>query len=521
MSIRIYRMDEMRALEAAADRAGYSYDEMMERAGIGVAEHVAALLAEQPGPVAVLAGPGNNGGDALVAARRLAALGHSVRVLPWRRPVDDPRLISATAAGAHERALPDSITPEEVARWLQGAVVLVDGLFGTGLSRPIEGPAAALLDGLRAAAAPPSERRVQVVAVDLPSGLTGDHGAVDPHTVPATVTVTFAGPKLALFSPAAAEVVGQIEVAPLGIPAPVRQGHPGVAELLTPGTLRSRLLSRSLSGHKGTFGTVLVVGGHRRYVGAPALSARAAGRSGAGLVTLAVPEAIYPLLAAQTGLQSATWLPLPTDPARAVGDIARAAVGADALVVGPGLGAGQPGRELARRLLLDGPAALPPVVVDADGLNALAEQDGWWRDAASPLVLTPHPGEMARLLGRERNQIQTDRLSTALEAATRFGEIVVLKGAFTIVAAPDGRAGIVPVATSALARAGTGDILAGMIGALLATGHPPYDAAAIGATVHAAAGLRLALPTARAALSSDLLHHLPAAWADFERTEPS
>ncbi|MDQ4075578.1 MAG: NAD(P)H-hydrate dehydratase [Chloroflexota bacterium] len=556
----IYTIEQMQALERAADEAGHSYDAMMEAAGRGVARAVDSWLGEEAGEgthVLVLVGPGNNGGDGLVAAREWARRQYSVAAYVWKREESDPLVRAARRNRVTILQAEHDDGEKILRRALARADVVIDALFGTGLSRPIEGKPAAVLDVLREERE--EKRRVEsltwinrperelrthrpvLIAVDVPSGLHGDSGEVDNATVAADLTITFAGPKLGMLTDKGAQVLGELVVADIGIPEEVKSRVESQAQLLTPLLAASLLPERPPSGHKGTFGTTLVIGGSVNYVGAPALSALGAGRSGAGLVTLGVPTPVQPMLAARPDLTTATWLLLPHDMgvlrATAIEVLEESLNKADALVLGPGLGGevathrfvwalfgveseeskqptigfvprGQPLAAPSKKI------KLPPTVVDADGLNALAaREDAWWDEIDTALVLTPHPGEMGRLLDREVREVQADRLATVQEAATRFGQVVVLKGAYTVVAAPDGRASIAPYANDALAKAGAGDVLGGMIGALLGQGVEPYDAARVAVVAHGLAGERVrALKGSQGVIASDLLDVLPEVW---------
>lgn len=520
--MRLYTIEQMRELERRADEAGHSYDSMMALAGGAVARAAAALggsVGTHPLSIVVLAGPGNNGGDGLVAARELAMAGHRVTVAIWNRAATDPRVEMVEHAGATLLAAIEGARMEPLEQALAGVDLVIDALFGTGLSRPIEGVPARLLRLITAVRQPGT--RFKLLAVDCPSGLDGASGDVDPLTVRADLTVTFAGPKVGMISRAAAEVVGEIRVADIGIPDQILESVEWEATWLTRSDAALLTPHRSAGGHKGSFGTLAVVGGSRSYIGAPGLSALAAGRSGCGLVTLAIPEAIHLALAAHDGLSAFTWLPLGDDVATALRD---ALERVDAFVIGPGLGTTPWARRLTYLALGLGEDALSrdaaiPAVVDADALNALAARDDeWWAGLERSLVLTPHPGEMGRLLRREIGDDGAARLDAAREAAARFGQVVVLKGAFSVIATPEGVTSVSPFATSALARAGTGDVLAGIIGALLAQGLSPRVAATLGVLAHGLAGLRMAESTGpTGALASDLPGYLPAVWRELER----
>jgi NAD(P)H-hydrate epimerase len=518
--MRLYTASEMRALEAEADAQGLPYAEMMENAGRGVAEVVLGRLEDPSGhKVVVLAGAGNNGGDGLVAAHYLANAGLAVTVY-LTRPADeaDPKV---KRLRAHMLLIADAVNDQRgrvLNNLLQSSTVIVDALVGTGARLPLGGVPAEILHALTRVLDQRHTRPV-VVAVDCPSGLDCDTGSVDPAAVPADLTVTFAGPKRGHLAFPGAEVVGDLVTVDIGIP-PALAGQRGIA-LITPDWVAAHRPARPRDSHKGTYGTVTVLGGCLAYPGAPLLAARASYRVGAGLVRLAVPRTIWGALV--PGLAEAIWCPL-TDEVGAIAAEATADLGpvlpdTDALVLGPGLGrAAATVRFVAR--LLDQPEAaarslgfgrgapavpdavpLPRrVVVDADGLRALADLDAWPARLPAESVLTPHPGEFAALTGLTTQAVQAARIERASQAAKDWGHVVVLKGAYTVIAAPDGRVALLPFATSALAKAGTGDVLSGAIGGLLAQGLAPFEAACVGGGLHGAAAERLAARVGEAGL---------------------
>ncbi len=507
--MKIVTSTQMRALEEGAERAGTSTDALMENAGLEVARSVRRVLGVVVGThTLVLVGKGNNGGDGLVVARRLRSWGGRVAIcLVGGRPDHDHKLAPVLAQNTSIIA---PGTPELRAA-LASADIVVDAVLGTGRSRPIEGALEALL---RDVAAEKSKRpSLRLLAVDLPSGVDADTGSVDPACAGADVTVVLGRPKAGLYRFPGAEAAGVVEIADIGLPPGLDSDIP--VDLMTPGWAASALPSRPLSGHKGTFGRVLVAAGSRSYLGAAALAVGGAGRVGAGLVTLAAPgslqAALAPLAVEATHLlldEAAPGVHSPTAARQVLDEGAKCR----ALLVGSGIGQAPETREMLRALLLSG-EPLPPTVIDADGLNFLAQHDGWWGRLSGPTVLTPHPGEMARLTGLSTSDVQRDRTAGALEAAGRWGCVVVLKGAYTVVASPDGRAAVSPFANPALATAGTGDVLAGAVAGLLAQGLDPRDAAALGVYLHGAAA-EIAAPDGRAGLlASDLLPALPRAIA--------
>ncbi|GIW10169.1 MAG: bifunctional NAD(P)H-hydrate repair enzyme Nnr [Dehalococcoidia bacterium] len=502
----IVTAEEMRAAEQWCEAHGITTEVLMDRAGRAVAEAVLALLAERPGPVVVVVGPGNNGGDGLVAAERLARAGVPVTVAHVPRKLDpDHPLRAAREAPLRLIGLGLPGGPDELRLALRDAVVVVDALLGTGVSRPLSGLVA---DAARCLAGRPRESRL--VAVDLPSGLQSESGAVDPLTPRADLTLTLGAPKVGCYLPPGQRYVGELRVADIGIP---REAFAGVRrQALTAEHAAALLPERPVDGHKGTFGKVLVVGGSERYLGAPLLTAAAVLRVGAGLVVLATARPAYERLAGR--LLEATYLPLPTTGEGTLADTAGQVMlraieeeGVDAVVLGPGLGRSLAVSRLLSELL---PRLTLPTLIDADGLNVLAELEQWPALLPARCVLTPHPGEAARLLRSSVRAVEQDRLAAAA-ALTHGRAVVVLKGAHTIVQQPDGALALFPLANPALGSGGTGDVLSGLIGGLLAQGLAPAAAAALGVYLHAAAAQRWSRAHGDAGLlASDLLAEIPA-----------
>jgi NAD(P)H-hydrate epimerase len=518
--MKLVTIDEMRRLEAEADAAGVSYATMMEHAGRAVTEAILARVDPKTASVVVLVGPGNNGGDGLVAARHLADAGATVKVYCLKPPDEsDSKVIELRNRSIFlVDAENDTLRESRVLKHsLGGATVVVDALFGTGARLPLRDKAAQVLRQCRGG---PGVRPPYVVAVDCPSGTNCDTGEVDSNTIKADLTVTFGAAKIGQYKFPAADYVGELLVADIGW-----ANLPGLKaitlELADAARAKAALPERRRDAHKYTFGKALVVAGSKNFVGAAYLAGAAAYRAGTGLVTLAVPESIQPMLAAQ--LPEATWLPLP-DSAGAIAESAAEVVRgqlnkADALILGPGFGMAEPTLNFLRALLADF-RSLAGVwrfgsLVDADGLRLLAQIENWPDLLPKPAVLTPHPGEMAALTGLSKEEIQSDRLGVARKFAAQWGHVVLLKGAFTVVAAPDGKAAIEPFATPALAKAGSGDVLSGLIGGLLAQGAPPFEAAVAGAFIHGRAAeiATEALGTPVSIVASDLLKTIPKAIA--------
>jgi NAD(P)H-hydrate epimerase len=500
----------MGALEERAAGQGRPPPVLMEEAGLAVAQEVWVNLGAVPErKVVVLVGPGNNGGDGLVAARHLQDWEANVVVyMLAARGEDDANLEQLVERGVTTAIASDDDGLKKLDDALAGADCIIDALLGTGRARPIEGLLASVLD--RVSATRDAAHRPPVIAVDLPTGVDCDTGAADPRALRADATVALGCSKFGLHTLPGADYAGRVEVVDIGLPAAAVDALP--VELLNARWVRERLPERPANANKGSFGRVLVVAGSKLYVGAARLAALGALRSGAGLVTVACSASVQPLIAG--GLTEATYLPLPDADgfvaASAAVEVARASGAYDVLLLGPGLGPG-PGPEAFVRQLL---CSLPDdvnVVVDADGLNALAKLPHWWERIAARCVLTPHPGEHARLTRSTVDAVQGDRLTSARDAASLWGKTVVLKSAHTVIAAADGNnAAVNPYANPALASAGTGDVLAGAIAGLVAQGLAPFDAAACGSYLHAAAaeGLRGDLGDA-GLLAGDLLLELP------------
>lgn len=481
---------QMRELEQAAVEAGSSEAQLMEEAGLAVAQEGWMLLGTLEGRrIVVLAGPGNNGGDGLVAARHLADWGAEVLVyLPKGHrhkerfsELDDRQI--PIIDGSEDPAL------SQLDGLLAGADLVIDALLGIGQERPLDpqeaiGAALAKLAVARAGYQPP-----KLIAVDLPTGVNADSGAVDPLAVEPDMTVTFGLPKVGMYQAPASTMLGKVQVIDIGIPKAAQEAVK--LELLTTRWVRANLPERPDDANKGTFGNVLVAGGSRRYSGAVQLAATAAYRAGAGLVTVAAPEGVVDRIAG--AVAEATWLPQTADENGALpGETAKTLRNEwrtfRAAVVGPGLSDTPETRAFIWASLPDLADLERGAVIDADALNALASlPDGPERVPANA-ILTPHPGELARLMQTSVADVQARRLEIAGEAAIKFGCCVVLKGAHTVVAGADGRVSLSPFANPLLATAGSGDVLAGMIGGYLAQGAEPFEAACLGVYLHGATG---------------------------------
>lgn len=609
--MKIVNVAQMRRIEQAADAGGHSYHNMMEFAGHAVATACHALIAPNvEAPVLVLVGPGNNGGDGVVAARYLMEFGHPITLYIWKRDTrrdDNFHLLKRKRRGVTIWYADNDPDLTRLREELRQADVVVDALLGVGITRPIEGRLAEILkvareelearrnpsfaegdepgpnllrfpvmetlslglnlehdlrpapDGFEdddfeddefegenaeideesdeeteeEAAEEPDEEdeewqaedeepsmlpwpRPTIVAVDCPSGLNCDTGALDAASLAADLTITFALPKWGHLQHPGAAACGLLAVADIGIASELSEDVR--TELIEWRQVSGWLPNRPPDAHKGTFGRALIAAGSLNYTGAAYLSSLAALRAGAGLVTLAVPAPLHAVLAA--ALPEITWLPLAggdgVHNAAGAAKLLAAAPSYDALLVGPGLTTGEDARAFIAAVFgsggLDRTAWRGRLVVDADALNILATETDWPARLPPSAILTPHPGEMARLTGASPAEINAGRIETAQRFAEAWGHIVVLKGAHTVIAEPGGRTAVLPFAMSVLATAGSGDVLAGAIVAMLAQGLPPYEAAVCGAYLHGQAGLIVLRGQGGAgAVARDFIAHFPEA----------
>lgn len=485
---------------------------LMENAALGVVEAVAEHFPRAQS-VAIFCGPGNNGGDGLAVARHLDVRGYEVRLFLATGGRDlggdaATQLEICRRSGLEVVEILDSAGVDAALAEARGCDLAIDALFGTGLGRPLEGLFAQVVAALNTLTVP-------ILAVDLPSGLDGSRAELIGPCVQADLTVAFAAPKVAHVFPPAARAVGELAVADLGIPAFLVEEAEGDLSLLSAEEVAGLLPRRRDDSHKGDHGHVLLVAGGPGRAGAAILAARAAVASGAGLVTAAVPAPIASTVDGGSIESMTLSLPAQADgelAAEAATAVLTAALGKDAVALGPGLGRSE-GAEAAIREIA---AACPlPLVLDADGLNAFAGRLADLAARPAPTVLTPHPGEMARLLGLTTAEVQADRPAAVRRAAELSGAVVVLKGHLTLIAGADG-VRVNPTGGPAMASGGSGDVLTGMIAALLAQGLAAEEAAAAGVFLHGLAGDRLAADSSRFALAipaAELAAEVPAAIA--------
>jgi hydroxyethylthiazole kinase-like uncharacterized protein yjeF len=498
---------EMRALDRWTIEHGTPGRTLMERAGAGAARVLRERLRHPRGPVVVVCGRGNNGGDGFVVARHLRRARVPVDVWLAARPDevegDAAEMLARwrrVRGTVHSLASSDDVAA--LCRRLERSAAVVDALFGTGLNAPVRGVAADTIEAINRCGAP-------VLAVDIASGLSADTGTALGTAVRATVTATFGLPKVGQLIHPGVEHTGLLAVVDIGIPAEALAAVGPRVSLLERHEVGALLRPRPRDAHKGDFGHVLVIAGSRGKTGAALLATGGAARAGAGLTTLAVAASLQAILEGRVREAMTAALPDTGDGAAALADggaVDALLGGRAAVVCGPGLGRADETRALVAHVVRRCGA---PLVLDADGLNAVAGTSVL-RERPAATVLTPHPGEMARLLGTDTARVQGDRLGAARELARRDRVVVVLKGARTIVADPDGGASISPTGNPGMASGGTGDVLAGVVGGLLAQGLAPFDAAVLGVFAHGLAGDEVAARQGELGLlAGDLIPELP------------
>ena len=515
--MRILTAESMREVDRAAiEDFGIPSLVLMENAAIGLADAIADVF-PNTASAAIFCGPGNNGGDGLALGRHLGVRGYHVELnlASGGRETRGDALIQLNIC--RNQGLPiREIGPDDSLQMAleaaAGVDLVVDALFGVGLKRPLEGEFAELVEALNCLPRPR-------VAVDLPSGLSGSRWDIPGPHLEAELTVTFGAPKVAhIFAPAS-DAVGQVVVADLGVPPELIERAEGDLHLLLAEELAGELMPRPVASHKGDYGHVLLVAGSVGKAGAAILSARAAVRSGAGLVTVATPREIVQTVDASS-LESMTFPLLQTETGalapEASSQVQELSAGKRVLGVGPGLGQDPSTVEAVRSLVLESEL---PLVLDADGLNAFVSACRLLRERKAETVLTPHPGELARLLEMTSAEVQSDRIRAARHGALESGAIVVLKGHQTLIASPEGSVFVNPTGNPGMATGGTGDVLTGLLAGLMAQGYDALSGARLGVFLHGLAGDLAATGTSEAALvAGDLLDHLPQAFVHLGKT---
>lgn len=532
--MKLVSTEEMLAVEKEADANGLSYSEMMENAGRGLAETIEKKYGSHKDEgILGLVGSGNNGGDTLVALALLTEWGwRTTAYIVRSRPDDDPLIARLKSSGVEILDAEEDKKYKKLRSILAEHRILMDGVLGTGIKLPLRGAVKDVLSLTKKTLSRISPKPI-VVAVDCPSGVNSDTGETSPESLSADLTVTMAAIKRGLLEFPANDLLGDLQLVGIGLDENDKRSKTWNSlrrEVVDEAQVRSTLPKRRRDAHKGTFGTAFIVSGSVNYTGAVLLSGKAAYRAGAGLVTLGVPSTIHIALAGH--IAEATWVLLPHEMgviAESAAEVVYENLGkSTAMLLGPGFGLEDATRNFMENLFnpttpggksgigfvtstsksasLEKPE-LPPLVIDADGLKLLARIPRWPEKLPGEAILTPHPGEMAELTDLKTSEIQLDRISIAEEYAHKWGHIVVLKGANTIVAEPGGKTSVIPVANSALSCAGSGDVLAGIIVGLRAQGLGGYESAVSAAWIHAQSGLKSAesLGTNRSVIAGDLL----------------
>jgi NAD(P)H-hydrate epimerase len=507
---------EMRELDRKAiEEVGIPSLVLMENAGRTTYQILRQEFPDLTGPVAVVAGRGNNGGDGSVVARYLAQAGIPVSIflVAPRDQVRGDALVNleiASRLGIEIVEVKEKKDLNPLAHRLARSELIVDALLGTGLNSEVKGLMRLVIEEI-------NRLRPPVLAVDIPSGLCADTGKPLGAAVQAQVTVTYGWPKIGQILPPGRNYAGRLWQVDISIPPELSIDV--AVELAEAGEMRALQPPRPFAGHKGAFGHLVVLAGSAGKTGAAALTSEGALRAGAGLVTLGIAASLNDVM--EVKITEAMTLPLP----EAIGERALGLQALEpiknfleqksALALGPGLGTHPETRELVRRLAMDIPL---PLVIDADGVNALAGEPERLKGAAGPRILTPHPGEMARFLGITPQEVQADRLATARKAAAQSAAVVVLKGAQTLVADPSGRVSVNSTGNPVLASGGTGDVLTGLIGGFLAQKLAPWDAARLGVYLHGLAADYLAAQySPRGLIAGDLLAVFPEVLSEFIR----
>lgn len=481
--------------------------EMMENAGRGIAERILSHNITDPSDtrVVIFCGKGNNGGDGFVVGRHLHEHGADVQIYHLGSPDD----LSDDAKANHDRAREAGVSvtqlddldslPDELE-----CDLIIDAIFGTGFSGSPRGLAGELIEYI-------NHQDSEIIAVDMPSGLNADTGAHEGAVVHADFTYTLSRPKFGLYLSPGRELSGTTDTVPIGMPDDVEEKFDLKIDLITPEHVSAILPERQANAHKGMFGKLLLIAGSTGLTGAAAMAGQSAVRSGAGLIKIACPETVLPILASK--MTEVMQVPLP-DVAkkgqlalRALGQIRELIQEHDAVIIGPGIGRHRETFELVRRLVakLDKPA-----IIDADGLNALAGHLDIIRNCEAPLVLTPHPGEFKRLTGKSVPDTYMETAEMAMDTAKDLGVVLDLKGSPSTVAGPDGECYLNQTGNEGMATGGSGDVLSGIIGSFLGQGMGALDATVAAVFVHGYAGdLASEAYTSRAMIPTDMVSMLP------------
>jgi NAD(P)H-hydrate epimerase len=531
--MKISTIDQMKQFENDAVSNGLSISQMMENAGKGIADHIIECCGEEKSTRVIigLVGPGNNGGDVLIALKQLVIKGYKTVAFCYSRENEtDEQVRGYMDSGGTALPADKTVFKKLIDGTDKNKIILIDGLLGTGFHLPIKDDLKVFLNTIKSKIA---DKDVEVYAIDCPSGVECTSGEVDDATLKANVTICMATVKEGLLKFPGFEISGNFKIVDIGLDTVIPGWDKDLPNLISMEQARKVIPARSNNSHKGSFGKVLVIGSSINYCGAVLLSAKAAYRSGSGLVTLGVTEPVYSVIAGH--LPEATWVLVPGD----MGDITEDAVNillnefakSDAVLIGPGLGVNNKTERFILKLISSFhhrqvkkigfiaqetntdskiQVKLPPLIIDADALKSLAKIPEWWKDLSSSAVITPHPGEMSILTGIPIDQIQSNRVEVSQKFAKEWNMTVVLKGAITVISDPKKGTSVLPIATSSLAHAGTGDVLSGMITSYVGQGMTGYEASILACYLHAHAGLRAAktLGSEGAVTAGDVIQEL-------------
>lgn len=506
---------QIKELEEDYVASGNDHIKLMEAAGTAVGRFIHEKFGISGKSIAVVCGSGNNGGDGLMTAKKLFENGAKVCALMVNGQPNTPDAIDmygrAERAGVKLIDCTDEESIETVDRYISEAEIIVDAIYGLGFHDELPERTAELIGKMNLA-------NGQIVAIDIPSGVCGDSGETADGSIRADYTVTFTALKPGHVIFPGAEFCGTVLSSPIGIEESKAEAMPPLVSTVDYQSVRLCFSKRKQNTYKGDYGSLLAICGSYGMAGAAVFAGKAAVQSGVGLVKMALPKSIYPIVAGQ--LLDAVYIPLEES-----GDGVIKAEECDRLVslvntqkaclIGCGLGSGKDAKELVGRLVLESKS---PLVIDADGINALAEDVYLLKEAKSPVILTPHAGEMGRLSHAEGSHVQKKRLAVATEFAREFGVYVVLKGANTVIAYPDGTAHVNLTGNPGMAKGGSGDVLAGIIGSLLAQGMSPADACDCAVYIHGAAGDSAATRYSHHAMTPlDIIFELPAVFLGIEK----
>lgn len=509
--MKIVSVEQMKAIERAADASGVSYEMMMKNAGRGIANWISRNVSHRQGVIG-LVGAGNNGGDTLIALTWMAKWGLRTQAFLVKENGNDALLDDYLSSGGAVVDISRNDRLDFFDAALIPGVVVLDGILGTGFRLPLRRPLHDVMVNIHKRLENRSD--LLIIAVDCPSGVDCDTGEVSAATIPAAYTLTMAAMKQGLLSHPARSFAGDLHYIDIGIGDPSIYTKDGLSEMIDHSVIRDLFPRRPDSGHKGTFGTCLMIAGSAPYVGAAYFAGKAAYRMGCGLVHMGVVRDVHRLLAGR--LLEAVWTVIPDiegvfDP-DGLQVLLSALQSATAIAIGPGWGVNESNILFLTDLLQHLPPSTP-LLIDADALKLLVNLKQWWSLLPDQVVLTPHPGEMSVLTRLKTSEIQSNRWEIASEYAKLWRVNLVLKGALTVIACANGKIFINPVSDPALATAGSGDVLTGVIGGLMAQGVSAAHASVLGVWIHANSGkiARINCKTDMSVTALDLLDYLPGA----------